>query len=121
MIYNKKNLSTLFDKDLLFSILECIDIQFCNGINIEQFLKFKIFFIKNKWINNEMKKKLVNKFFNNYIYDNKNFDVDLFIIKLRPILNINSENIKFIIKNGIQMDNNNIEILYNEFIEYFNF
>ena len=120
MIYNKKNLSTLFDKDLLFSILECIDIHFCNGINVEQFLKFKIFFIKNKWINNEMKKQFINKFFNYYIYDNKNFDVDLFIIKLRPILNLNSENIKFIIKNGIQMDNN-IDIIYNKFIEYFNF
>ena len=120
MIYNKKNLSTLFDKELLFSFLECIDIHFCNEINIEQFIKFKIFFIKNKWINNEMKKIFVNKFFNYYIYENKNFDDDLFIIKLRPVLNIDSEDIKKIAKNKIEM-NNNFDKIYNKFIEYFNF
>lgn len=120
MIYNKKNLSTLFDKDLLLSILECIDIHFCNEINIEQFIKFKVFFIKNKWINNEMKKIFVNKFFNNYFYDNKNLDIDLFIIKLRPILNLNAENVKNIIKKGIEL-NNNIDTIYSKFIEYFNF
>ena len=55
VIYNKKNLSTSFDKDLLFNILDIINIHIYDEINIEQFIKFKIFLVKNKWINNEMK------------------------------------------------------------------
>ena len=120
MIYNKKNLSTLFDKELLFSILECIDIRFPYDINVEQFIKFKIYFIKNKWITHHMKKIYLNKFFNKNIFNNKNFDIDLFVIKLRPIMKNNSEDIKQITKNKLGI-NNNIDVIYNKFIEYFNF
>ena len=120
MIYNKKNLSILFDKELLFSILECIDIHFPNEITVEQFIKFKIFFVKNKWITHYMKQNCINKFFNKQIFNNKNFDVDLFVIKLRPIMKINSEYIKQITKNKLII-NNNINAIYSKFIEYFNF
>ena len=119
LIYNKKNLSTLFEKELLLSLLECIDINLKNDINIEQFIKFKLFFIKNKWINGDMKKKFITKFFNIFIAKHKNLDDDLFIIKLRPIINITSENIKKIKKNNF--DNYNIDEIYKNIIEYFNF
>lgn len=119
MIYNKKNLSTLFDKELLFTIFECIDISFCNEINVEQFIKFKIFFIKNKWINNNMKRLFINKFFKYAIIDNKNFDMDLFIIKLRPIIKLDSTKLKNFSQTNL--DINNIEEMFNKFIDYFNF
>ena len=119
LIYNKKNLSTLFEKELLLSLLECIDINLKNDINIEQFIKFKLFFIKNKWINGDMKKKFITKFFNIFIAKHKNLDDDLFIIKLRPIINITSENIKKIEKNNFS--NYNIDEIYKNIIEYFNF
>ena len=118
MIYNRKNLSTLFDKDLLFSILECIEIHFPNDITVEQFIKFKIFFVKNKWITHQMKKIYLNKFFNKNIYNNKNFDIDLFVIKLKSIMKNNFEDIKQLTKNKLDI-NNNIDVIYNKFIEYF--
>ena len=121
MIYDKKNLSTLFDRELLFNILESIDIHFYKDINIEQFIKFKIYFLNNKWINKEMKKKYITKFFNNFIANNKNSDLDLFIIKLRQILKITYENIQRIKNNNFYIDENNIDEIYNKFIEYFNF
>ena len=120
MIYNKKNLSTFFDKDILFGILECIDIHFPEEINVEQFIKFKLFFTKNKWIKKEMKKQCITKFFNKYIINNKNLDIDLIIIKLRPIIKINAEDIKQIKENNKDF-NNNIDIIYDKFIDYFNF
>ena len=119
LIYNKKNLSTLFEKELLLSLLECIDINLNNDINIEQFIKFKLFFIKNKWINEDMKKTFITKFFNIFIAKHKNLDDDLFIIKLRPIINITSENIKKIEKNNFY--NYNIDEIFTNIIEYFNF
>ena len=119
LIYNKKNLSTLFEKELLLSLLECIDINLNNDINIEQFIKFKLFFIKNKWINGDVKKKFNTKFFNIFIAKHKNLDDDLFIIKLRPIINITSENIKKIEKNNFY--NYNIDEIFTNIIEYFNF
>jgi hypothetical protein len=119
MIYNKKNLSTLFDKEILFTIFECIDIHYYNEINVEQFIKFKIFFVKNKWINNDMKKMFITNFFKYTIIDNKNFNMDLFIIKLRPIIKLNTEKIKKYVEKNLSI--NNINDIYDKFIEYFNF
>ena len=67
-----------------------------------------------------MKKIYLNKFFNKHIFNNKNLDIDLFVIKLRPIMKNNSEYIKQITKNKLDI-NNNIDVIYNKFIEYFNF
>ena len=119
LIYNKKNLSTLFDKELLLSLLECIDINLKNDINIEQFIKFKLFFIKNYLVNADMKKKFITQFFNIFIAKHRNLDNDLFIIKLRPIINLTSENIKKIENNNF--DNYNIDEIHTNIIEYFNF
>ena len=121
VIYNKKNLSTLFNKELLYNFLECIDIHLCKDITIEQFIKFKIYFIENKYIDIEMKKKIIINFFNNFFINNKNCDVDLSIIKLKSIIKITSEDIKRIENNKFYIDNNNVDKIYKKFLDYFNF
>ena len=124
LIYNRNNFNSSFYKELLCDVFNSINIDFKleinnNGLNIEQFIKFKLYLTRNEFINDSMKKEFIMNFFENSIFNKKNFDKNIFIIKLRPIF-INLENImKFTIKKDL--DDSSLISVYNKFINYFNF
>jgi len=124
LVFNRNNFNSLFYKELIYDILNSIDINFNldiieNGIDIEQYIKFRSYLTRNKFINESMKKKFISNFFNITVFKNKHFDKGIFIIKLRPIL-INLENI-IIFSTKRDLDDSLLIDTYNKFIHYFNF
>lgn len=124
LVFNRNNFNSIFKKELLIDVLNNIDINFNldtmdNGIDIEQYIKFRCYLTRNKFINENMKKEFISNFFNIAVFKNKHFDKGIFIIKLRPIF-INLENIiKF--SNKKDLDDSLLIDTYNKFINYFNF
>ena len=124
LVFNRNNFNSIFKKELLIDVLNNIDINFNldtmdNGIDIEQYIKFRCYLTRNKFINENMKKEFISNFFNITVFKNKHFDKGIFIIKLRPIF-INLENIiKF--SNKKDLDDSLLIDTYNKFINYFNF
>ena len=124
ILYNRNNLQTTFNKDLLIDILNAIDIFFDinnmkYGFDVNQYIKFRLYLTKNKFINDSMKKEFISNFLNQTIYKNKNFDIEKFIIEIRPIL----KTVDFIMKIVNHKDINILSIneIYNKYIDYFNF
>ena len=124
ILYNRNNLQTEFNKDLLIDILNAIDIFFDinnmkYGFDVNQYIKFRLYLTKNKFINDSMKKEFISNFLNQTIYKNKNFDIEKFIIEIRPIL----KTVDFIMKIVNHKDINILSIneIYNKYIDYFNF
>ena len=124
ILYNRNNLQTTFNKDLLIDILNAIDIFFDinnmkYGFDVNQYIKFRLYLTKNKFINDSMKKEFIFNFLNQTIYKNKNFDIEKFIIEIRPIL----KTVDFIMKIVNHKDINILSIneIYNKYIDYFNF
>ena len=124
ILYNRNNLQTTFNKDLLIDILNAIDIFFNinnmkYGFDVNQYIKFRLYLTKNKFINDSMKKEFISNFLNQTIYKNKNFDIEKFIIEIRPIL----KTVDFIMKIVNHKDINILSIneIYNKYIDYFNF
>ena len=124
ILYNRNNLQTAFNKDLLIDILNAIDIFFDinnmkYGFDVNQYIKFRLYLTKNKFINDSMKKEFISNFLNQTIYKNKNFDIEKFIIEIRPIL----KTVDFIMKIVNHKDINILSIneIYNKYIDYFNF
>lgn len=130
VLYNKKNLHTLYDKELLKDILNSIDIKFNldiinNSINAEQYIKFRLFLTKNEIINDDMKKEFISDFYDIAIFNNDEFDNDKFIIKLNHTL-INTDTIMKIVNKKNEKLNSNLDDAivfetYNKFIEYLNY
>ena len=124
LAYNRNNFRTIFHKELLFDLLNTIDINFNldninNGFTAEQYVKFKLLLTKNELINEEMKKKLIKKFFNYSVFNNNDYDKKIYVIKLRHIFN-NSENIMKIANKG-DLEDSFLSDSYNKFIDHFNF
>ena len=124
ILYNRNNLQTEFNKDLLIDILNAIDIFFNinnmkYGFDVNQYIKFRLYLTKNKFINDSMKKEFISNFLNQTIYKNKNFDIEKFIIEIRPIF----KTVDFIMKIVNHKDINILSIneIYNKYIDYFNF
>ena len=124
ILYNRNNLQTTFNKDLLIDILNAIDIFFNinnmkYGFDVNQYIKFRLYLTKNKFINDSMKKEFISNFLNQTIYKNKNFDIEKFIIEIRPIF----KTVDFIMKIVNHKDINILSIneIYNKYIDYFNF
>ena len=130
VLYNKKNLHTLYDKELLKDILNSIDIKINldiinNSINAEQYIKFRLFLTKNEIINDDMKKEFISDFYDIAIFNNDEFDNDKFIIKLNHTL-INTDTIMKIVNKKNEKLNSNLDDAivfetYNKFIEYLNY
>ena len=64
MFYNRNNLQTIFNKNLIIDALNAIDIYFdVNNINfgfdVNQFIKFRLYLTKNKLTNESMKKEFI--------------------------------------------------------------
>lgn len=99
ILYSSKNLSTLFDKEILFCFLECMGVDYEKKIDFKQFVLFNLYFTKINLINFKMKKNLIVTFFNKMVKNNldENFNIDLFTIRLKPIFEINKKEIYKII------------------------
>ena len=64
MFYNRSNLQTVFNKNLIIDALNAMDIFFdINNINfcfeVNQCIKFRLYLTKNKLTNDSMKKEFI--------------------------------------------------------------
>ena len=124
LFYNRKNLLTEFYKDIIVDSFNAIDILIDinnknDGLNVNQYIKFRLYLTKNQLINDSMKKEFISNFFNKTVYKNKKFDKSRFIIEVRPIFHSLDSIINII--NNKDLNPSLINEIYNKFIDYFNY
>ena len=124
IVYNRNNFRKIFNKKLLFNILNNLNSNFNidlleNGISVEQYIKFKLYFIKNKLIDEDLKKEFIKNLFKNTVFNNDDFNKNNYIIQIRNI--INNPDIINKITNKKDLDDSSLIDVYNKFIYYFNF
>ena len=124
LFYNRKNLLTEFYKDIIVDSFNAIDIlidinNINDGLDVNQYIKFRLYLTKNHLINDSMKKEFISNFFNKTVYKNKKFDKTRFIIEVRPIFNSLDSIINII--NNKDLNPSLVNEIYNKFIDYFNF
>ena len=126
LVYNKKNFRNLLYKPLLIDITNSVEINFNfdtfdndNGIDVEHFIKFRLYLTKNELINDGIKKEFILNFLNESVFKNDNFDKNIFIIKLRPIFNDLEIITKILSKD--EYNTSFFNEVYDKFINYFDF
>ena len=124
LFYNRKNLLTEFYKDIIVDSFNAIDILIDinnknDGLNVNQYIKFRLYLTKNQLINDSMKKEFISNFFNKTVYKNKKFDKSRFIIEVRPIFHSLDSIINII--NNKDLNPSLVNEIYNKFIDYFNY
>ena len=124
IVYNRNNFRKIFNKKLLFNILNNLNSNFNidlleNGISVEQYIKFKLYFTKNKLIDEDLKKEFIKNLFKNTVFNNDDFNKNNYIIQIRNI--INNPDIINKITNKKDLDDSSLIDVYNKFIYYFNF
>ena len=124
IFYNRNNFCKIFNKELLLNVINSVNNDFNidvleRGINVEHYIKFKIYFTKSKILDDIMKKEFIKNFFKNTVFNNNDFYKYNFIIKIRHI--INNSDIIMKISNKKYLDDSTLIDIYNKFINYFNF
>ena len=128
IIYNKNLIQKNNDKNLIYIILECMDIFPNNEINFQQYCDYKLLMTENEYINFNKKFNFIKDFFLRVLIDSQ-YNKKILIKKLRNVFDINIIDIKNIfnldmstvkLKNNLEIYNK-VETLYKQLIDYYHY
>ena len=128
IIYNKNLAQKKIDKNLIYIIMECIDINSNTEINFQQYCDYKLLMTNNKYINFNKKFNFIKDFFLRALVDSK-FNKNILIKRLRSVFDvyiIDIKNIFYLDMCSVKLKKNldiynKVEILYEALINYYSY